>query len=85
MLTVWRKLHIEVDSMGNAADNKVEGTLAEDRKVGTGTKTLQVTVTPALEVNRFENGRMVINGRSYPVVDMTSTQDANTTDTVTIR
>lgn len=85
MLTVWRKLHIEVDSMGDATGNKVEGMMNENRKVGAGTKTVQVNVTPALEPNRFENGRMVIGGRGYPVVGVTATQDANTASEVTIR
>ena len=85
MLTVWRKLHIEVDSMGEATGNNVTGYMAENGKVSTGTRTVQVTANPPLESNRFENGRMAIDGRFYPIVDATDTQDANTADTVTIR
>jgi hypothetical protein len=91
MLTVWRKLHIEVDSMGAATGNKVEGTMAQSLKVGTGIRTLMVTApSPGLEVDRFENGRMVINGNSYRIIDAvpaTPTAPAihsNTVDSVTI-
>ena len=79
------KLHIEVDSMGEATGNNVTGYMAENGKVSTGTRTVQVTANPPLESNRFENGRMAIDGRFYPIVDATDTQDANTADTVTIR
>lgn len=94
MLTTWRKLHIEVDSMGVASGNKVEGTMTETKKISTGTKTLMVNPTNpvgSLEPDRFENGRMVINGRSYQIIDAvpaTATSPAivaNTADSVTIR
>lgn len=94
MLTTWRRLHIEVDSMGVASGNKVEGTMTETKKISTGTRTLMVNPTnPAgsLEPDRFENGRMVINGRSHQIIDAvpaTPTNPAivaNTADSVTIR
>jgi hypothetical protein len=59
MLTVWRRLHIEVDSMGAITGNKVEGNLTENKKVGVGNQTLNLSVNN-LEINRFENGRLVI-------------------------
>jgi hypothetical protein len=66
MLTTWRRLHIEVDSMGNANSNFVIGTITDTRKVGTGNQTLNLSVTN-LEENRFENGRLEIrrNGSVY--------------------
>lgn len=84
MLTVWRKLHIEVDSMGVVSNNFVEGMFPANKRVGQGTKTLSVLVDPDLEVNRFENGRITIGVRSYPVIDATPTINANTANTVTI-
>jgi hypothetical protein len=59
MLTVWRRLHIEVDSMGAVTGNKVEGTLTETKKIGIGNQTINLSVND-LEVNRFENGNLVI-------------------------
>ncbi len=84
MLTVWRRLHIEVDSLGSATGNKVTGTFPANKKISAGNKTLDVTVSPALEVNRFENGRLVIGNRSLSVIAATATEDANTASTVTI-
>lgn len=85
MLTVWRKLHIEIDSMGAATGNNVQGTFTQKQKISIGTVTLPVTVASPLEPNRFENGKIVFNGTSFPVVAVTSTQNANTVDTVTIQ
>lgn len=58
MLTVWRRLHIEVDSMGQAQENYVRGNVIDGFSVDRSrTKTIPV-VTDSLEPNRFENGRM---------------------------
>jgi hypothetical protein len=88
MLTVWRRLHIEVDSMGNVSGNNVTGTFPANVRVSSGQRTLSVTTTNPLEVNRFENGRMVIVSgsitRSLTVIDATPSVDANTANTVTV-
>lgn len=75
MLTTWRRLHIEVDSMGNVNSNFVIGTITDTRKVNSGNQTLNLSVTN-LRPNRFENGRLVIrrNGTIYKslrVIDAT--------------
>jgi hypothetical protein len=86
MLTVWRKLHIEVDSMGAASGNKVDGNLTNTKKVGTGNQTLNLSVSN-LMVNRFENGTLVIKRGNPAVVFKTlrvraTTYVSNTDDTV---
>ncbi len=59
ILTVWRRLHIEVDSMGNVNSNFVRGTLTDTKKLGTGYQTINLSLMD-LEMDRFENGRIVI-------------------------
>lgn len=76
MLTVWRRVHIEVDSMGNVQDNGQGSTFAEMRKVGVSPVEVQINHT--LEVNRFQNGRLVYGATSFIV-------DSNTATSVTIR
>jgi hypothetical protein len=89
LLTTWRKLHIEVDSMGAVTGNKVEGTFPANKKIGNGTKTLDVSPSPSsLEPNRFENGRIKIGNKFYPIIASNPTANppvnANTVNTVTI-
>lgn len=88
LLTTWRKLHIEVDSMGVVTGNKIDGSFPDDRRVTNGTKTLDVSVSPDLEVNRFENGRIKIGNNFYPVINSNPSAsppvNANTVNTVTI-
>jgi hypothetical protein len=80
MLTVWRKLHIEVDSMGQARENYLRGEISGSTTINRGrSKTLNVTANP-LEINRFENGRLVLAAITN-VLDVIS----NTANTVTIK
>ena len=86
MLTVWRKLHIEVDSMGAASGNKVDGNLTSTKKVGIGNQTLSLSVNNLI-VNRFENGTLVIKRGNPAVVFKTlrvraTTYVSNTDNTV---
>ncbi len=107
MLTVWRNLHIEVDTMAaptglcNTAGtncNKIEGNLTETKKVPNAAATLKLSVTN-LELNRFENGRLIIKRagsatafktlrvRAVSYVsntDDTVVDNANTADSVTV-
>lgn len=79
MLTVWRRVHIEVDSMGVVPlfANSVAGIVeAAGREGRDGTSKL--TVNLILESGRFENGRIVIGPDEFEVVD-------NGRNTVTIR
>ncbi len=89
LLTTWRKLNIEIDSMGVITGNKVEGTFPNTQKIGNGTKTLNVSPSPSpLEPNQFENGRIKIRNIFYPVIASNSIAsppiNANTANTVTI-
>ncbi len=86
MLTVWRKLHIEVDSMGNVGtDNKVTGAITLNETVicppgtpgctaGSQFARLTVNTTPALETSRFDNGRMQIGTYYYQVLGNSQNQ-----------
>lgn len=69
MLTVWRRLHLEVDSMGNVGEvNKVTGTVvANGSKLAPGEHDIQVVTASPLEVNRFSNGRVDIGGNPFRV------------------
>lgn len=83
MLSVWRRLHIEVDSMGPADGNFVLGRTAVSpfpiKIKPNQTRELTLNPSPAdpLEVNRFENGRLAIGSDSLTVI-------SNTTNTVTV-
>jgi hypothetical protein len=96
ILTTWRKLHIEVDSMGNANSNFVIGTITDTKKIGSGNQTINLSVSN-LEPNRFENGRLEIKRggtvyKSLRVIDATFTvatppvviTSSNTTSSVTV-
>jgi hypothetical protein len=64
MLTVWRKLHIEMDSMSAVTGNAYTGRFPTAVNVPAGTQTLSVEVdssSETFEVDRFQNGRVVIN------------------------
>lgn len=75
MLTVWRRLHIEVDSMGASAGNFVVGnfgTFARIRRYAPAV-TLNVNTSTPLEVNRFEDGRVTFGSSQLRVVSNTAT------------
>ncbi|MGI8668732.1 MAG: hypothetical protein ACR2J3_02675 [Aridibacter sp.] len=93
LLTVWRRLHIEYESMGVVSSNFKDGTISGNYIIGSGNTTLSLNVNGnALEIDRFENGRIVIgtgsNERPFPVIDNNPNANpvvfANTPDTVTI-
>ncbi|MGI8786229.1 MAG: hypothetical protein ACR2HG_00525 [Pyrinomonadaceae bacterium] len=77
MLTVWRRLHIEVDSMGVAQGNFVVGNFIESARIGAFNTEVLVSNSD-LEINRFENGRLVSGSRSFRIV-------SNSDNSVTIR
>ena len=81
MLTVWRRLHIEVDSMRPSINNYVLGTIPAGFKISpnqTRVVTLNRSPNEPLEVNRFQHGRLAVGFRSLAV-------ESNTATTVTIR
>ena len=76
--------------MGTVSGNDVSGNFNGSQNIASsGNTTLNVTVTNPLEINRFENGRLVVTSvnpnQSFNVIDHTSTATANTTNSVTVR
>lgn len=92
MLTVWRNLHIEVDSMGTVTGNKVVGTVTSSESIIVSAAEIPggvdqqavcppegcerpieprrhnyVCVQQTLERDRFENGRLVVGAKQYPI------------------
>lgn len=93
LLTVWRRLHIEVDSMGIVSGNNISGVFPSNQTIAaSGTTTLLLNPSTSLDDNRFENGRLVVGTTSFTVVDHTTTNPpnpmtinvANTANTVTV-
>jgi hypothetical protein len=70
MLTVWRRLHIEVDSMGPVKANLAEGNVLKARPSDRKGRTV-LTLSALDDYRRFETGRISIDGGvgSFPVVD----------------
>jgi hypothetical protein len=69
-LTVWRHLHVQVDSMGRVTNNHVAGTIVRAAGLDvSGTPVASnVTVSTRLVVNRFTGGRITFNGKSFGVL-----------------
>jgi hypothetical protein len=59
LLTIWRRLHIEVDSMGPVQGNFVEGTITRAHSTNKGTTVLTL-LDPLEDYRRFETGRITI-------------------------
>jgi hypothetical protein len=80
MLTVWRRLHMEVDSMTQGNGNFVRGDISGTAKIKVGgSKTFNVMAND-LEVNRYENTRMVL-APITKYLDIIS----NTVNTITVK
>jgi hypothetical protein len=75
MLTVWRKLHIEVDSMAESQGNYEAGRIYSKVTVGQTPVTINITGTPSLEEGRFQGGRLQLDAAtSLRVLDNTTNQ-----------
>lgn len=90
MLFVWRRMHIEVDSMGASNSNFAIGQIATTTRLRANeTVTVNLTPTspdPQLEENRFEGGRLVAGSRSFPVTcNIANGQTCNTATSVTVQ
>ncbi len=57
MLTVWRRVHIEVDSMGTVTGNQVKGLV---KKFNSQKNVVTLDMTLPDGKNRFENGRLTV-------------------------
>jgi hypothetical protein len=77
LLTVWRKVHVEVDSMGPVIGNRVTGTVSDadpNTFSPTSDVTLQINGSRRLERHRFVGGVLKIDGLGdFKVVDNTAT------------
>ncbi len=80
MLTVWRRLHIEVDSMDRAHENYVRGENSQAISLNPGQTVTRTVSNTDLEVNRFEKGRIEFAAITS-VLDVIS----NTASSVTVK
>ena len=80
MLTVWRRLHLEVDSMGNVTNNSVAGTFASSITIARNATVTVSVNSPQLDINRFQDGRVFLNGFSEPPLNIV----ANSATTIDI-
>jgi len=65
MLTIWRRLHVEVDSMGAVTGNTITGSVtnaAPALALGLTRVSLDASLSDTDGGNRFESGRMTIHG-----------------------
>ncbi|HYC00577.1 MAG TPA: transglutaminase-like domain-containing protein [Candidatus Limnocylindrales bacterium] len=73
-LTVWRRVHVERDSMGNVASNRITGSITAVTNNGNGTSTVTTdqnfTETPSA-TNRFANGLLRRGMNAFRVVGNT--------------
>ncbi|MDQ3798462.1 MAG: hypothetical protein M3384_03335 [Acidobacteriota bacterium] len=60
MLSVWRKLHIETDSMGNVTNNKETGQIINARAIPPSFNVIEVVLDRRLEEKRFQPGSLVV-------------------------
>lgn len=77
LLTVWRKLHLEVDSMSSSVLNYVSGRIRQRITVGATPVWVDVgSLNPSgdLEPTRFEGGSMVSGSHRFEVLDNTEDQ-----------
>lgn len=73
MLTVWRKVHVEVDSMGNVTGNRITGTI-ESASPSLLSSTTRLTLPGTVDRGRFEGGVITITGvGTFRVLDSTRT------------
>jgi hypothetical protein len=76
-ITVWRKLHVEVDSMGAPTGTTVAGNITNVTPGAAGTSVVTVDINlndgSGGTGGRFENGVLTALGNNYPVVSNTAT------------
>lgn len=92
LLTVWRRLHIEVDSMGESVENFVLGNIATTMKLRVN-QTATVNINPTspqtlipLEHNSYEGGILTVGNISLPVTCVIANgETCNTANTVTVK
>jgi hypothetical protein len=65
VLTVWRRLHIERDTMGTVTGNFATGTVTDVAPNGTGSA---LKLVPSVEAGRFERGRVELQSPANPLL-----------------
>jgi len=69
-ITVWRKLHIELDKMGSVNGNVTSGTIKSKRcSKKTSLCKLKLNLTSILVKRRYEGGQITIQGTPFLVVE----------------
>ncbi len=82
MLTVWRRLHVELDSMGPVTGKAVQGTITGVTMNGTAQSIVTTDQTTHDSLNRFENGFLTDGtGSTYSVIS----SDIGTNFTVIVK
>jgi hypothetical protein len=73
MLTVWRRLHVQVDSMAQVTSNHVSGVITGAVRVTSsgGNIASAVRVSVPLVPRRYEGGRITFNGKSFNIINNT--------------
>lgn len=69
MLTVWRKIHLEMDSMGVPSDNYVAGVVTSFDANGWVTTNLHLADLGGDPISRFENGRFRQSAATWSIID----------------
>jgi len=70
MLSVWRRLHLQVHSMGVVTGNHAAGTITSigpSSSTASGLAAMGVTTRTPLRFGRFANGRLVVGAMSFPI------------------
>ena len=67
MLTVWRRVHIELDSMGAAQGNFIDGQFRETATITESPTVIQISQT--LEAYRFKGGRVIVGNSNLKVTN----------------
>lgn len=72
MVTVWRRVHIEMDSMGLVAANQATGRTSTVTPYALANQT-DINASTTLEVDRFQGGRIILGSvGTFPVVSNTA-------------
>lgn len=85
MLTVWRRLHIELDTMGEIQGNFTTGTIAVGFTIAPGQTAPILTSTSAnLQENEAQNGRIQIGVRSLEVLGNVFSSDVTARNSTSV-
>lgn len=77
LLTVWRKLHVEIDKMGVIGGNVLSGTMVS-ASLGKGQDSDKILVKLDQSLNdedRFQGGMLFVDGAVFDVVGNTQKQN----------